>query len=116
MAGEWEEGGEASGEGVGLGVGRIDGGAPDVDGGGVLWSSDVCVMSLCRRKLHDGGILQFLGLMVRPLGPATLTQNPKPPSPKGPDYGYEEDHLATEEHHLNPAGSVANSASPKVKA
>jgi|APSaa5957512493_1039668.scaffolds.fasta_scaffold238415_1 hypothetical protein len=26
---------EAPGEGVGLGVGRVDGGAPDVDGGGV---------------------------------------------------------------------------------
>jgi len=52
---------EAPGEGVGLGVGRVDGGAPDVDGGGVRCGSHVSVMSLCRRKLHGGGILQFLG-------------------------------------------------------
>ena len=85
-------------------------------GGGVLWSSHINVMSLCRRLLH--AVRRDLGLLmeVRPLGPATLTQNHKPPSPKGPDYGYEEDHLATEGHHLNPVGSVANSPSPKVKA
>ena len=32
-------------------------------------------MSLCRRKLHDGGMWQFLGLMVRPLGPVTYPEH-----------------------------------------
>ena len=70
MAGEWEEGGEASGEGVGLGVVSVEGRAPDLDGGGVRCSSHVSVMSLCRRILRrDVRLLDYsiLGLMVRPL-------------------------------------------------
>jgi hypothetical protein len=41
------------------------------EGGGVLWSTHVCVMSLCRRKLcRDLRLLgrSILGLGVRPLG------------------------------------------------
>ena len=67
---------EAPGEGVGLGVLRVDGGAPDVDGGGVLNGSHVCVMPLCRRILHDGGILHIWDLMVRPLGHETIDKLP----------------------------------------
>jgi hypothetical protein len=46
--------GEAPGEGVGLGVVRVDGGAPDLDRCGVLWSSHASVMSLCRRFFGGG--------------------------------------------------------------
>jgi hypothetical protein len=37
----------------------------------------------------------------RPLGHARTSETPRPLSPKGTDHGYEEDHLATEGHHLH---------------
>ena len=61
----------------------VEGGAPDVNGGGVLNGSHVLFMFLFRRMLRRNMRLLGLfisGLVVRPPGQATLYENQKPPS------------------------------------
>ena len=80
---------------AGLRVLSVEGGAPDVDGGGVLDGSHVYVMSLCRRFFRqDLRLLDFSirGLVVRPPGLATLSKTPRAPSMKGTDDGVKYHH------------------------